>query len=215
MKSGNSYLLIILLLSSTSITFSQSLFKGGVFFKGKPVPYATIKLSNGATKAADSLGSFGFTVMPGKYLLEVSAAGFERLVRSVQVPENAASEIRIELVTPSNDLNTLVIIGSRSFQRSVNASPLPIDVLREASLASTGQISLDKQLQYKLPSFNTANIAVSDATTFFDPYELRNLGASRTLVLINGKRKNPSSLLNLVPTVGRGETGVCGCYQAN
>ena len=208
MKRGNLCLFVIILLGSTSFTFSQSLLKGGVFFKGNPVPYATVKLSNNATQSADSLGSFRFILMPGKYKLEISATGFEKAMRDVQVAENEASEIRIEMIMASKDINAVVIIGSRSFQRSVDASPLPIDVLRETSLASTGQLSLDKQLQYKLPSFNTANIAVSDATTFFDPYELRNLGASRTLVLINGKRKNASSLLNLVPTVGRGETGV-------
>jgi iron complex outermembrane receptor protein len=40
-----------------------------------------------------------------------------------------------------------------------------------------------------------------------DPYEIRNLGPSRLLVLINGKRKNLSSLLYVQFAPGRGETG--------
>jgi iron complex outermembrane receptor protein len=40
-----------------------------------------------------------------------------------------------------------------------------------------------------------------------DPYEIRNMGPSRTLILINGKRKNLSALLYTQTSPGRGETG--------
>ncbi|MEM9930420.1 MAG: TonB-dependent receptor, partial [Bacteroidota bacterium] len=49
--------------------------------------------------------------------------------------------------------------------------------------------------------------AISDATAHIDPSELRNLGPSRTLVLINGKRKNQSAQVYLNDTPGRGEVG--------
>ena len=62
-------------------------------------------------------------------------------------------------------------------------------------------------MEYRVPSFNTVNTPVNDATTLIDPYEIRNLGPSRTLVLINGKRKNLSSLLYVQFSPGRGETG--------
>ncbi len=76
-----------------------------------------------------------------------------------------------------------------------------------ATLKSTGQLTFDKSLQYRVPSFNTVNTPVNDATTLLDPYEIRNLGPSRTLILINGKRKNLSSLLYVQFSPGRGETG--------
>ena len=40
-------------------------------------------------------------------------------------------------------------------------------------------------MQYKIPSFNTVQTPVNDATSLLDPYEIRNMGPSRTLVLIN------------------------------
>ena len=48
---------------------------------------------------------------------------------------------------------------------------------------------------------------VNDATSLLDPYEIRNMGPSRTLILVNGKRKNLSSLLYVQTSPGRGETG--------
>ena len=109
--------------------------------------------------------------------------------------------------TTGNVLTDVVLVGSRSGLRSLFGSPIPIDVISAAELKTTGEISLDLQLQLRAPSFNTVNKPVSDATSLFDPYEIRNMGSSRTLVMINGKRKNLSSLLFLQPTIGRGETG--------
>ncbi|MEO6038462.1 MAG: TonB-dependent receptor, partial [Saprospiraceae bacterium] len=102
----------------------------------------------------------------------------------------------------------VISTGSRSSQRTITDSPLPIDVLSAKELVATGQTSFDKALQYRVPSFNTVNTPVNDATTLLDPYEIRNMGPSRTLVLINGKRKNLSSLLYVQFSPGRGETGV-------
>jgi iron complex outermembrane receptor protein len=80
-------------------------------------------------------------------------------------------------------------------------------VVSARDLASTGQATFDKALQYKIPSFNTVQTPVNDATSLLDPYEIRNLGPSRTLILINGKRKNMSALLYTQTSPGRGETG--------
>jgi iron complex outermembrane receptor protein len=56
-------------------------------------------------------------------------------------------------------------------------------------LKSSGQVTFDKMLAYKIPSFNSSQ-AISDATAHFDPTDLRGLGPSRTLVLVNGKEKS-------------------------
>ncbi len=68
-------------------------------------------------------------------------------------------------------------------------------------------MTFDKAPQYRIPSFNTVQTPVNDATSLLDPYEIRNMGPSRTLILINGKRKNMSSLLYTQTSPGRGETG--------
>jgi iron complex outermembrane receptor protein len=86
-------------------------------------------------------------------------------------------------------------------------TPLPVDILSNKDLRSTGQVSFDKALQYRVPSFNTVQTPVNDATSLLDPYEIRNMGPSRTLILINGKRKNASALTYIQTSPGRGEGG--------
>lgn len=103
-------------------------------------------------------------------------------------------------------LNEIIVTGTRAAPRSNTATALPIDIISANELVSTGQLTFDKALQYRIPSFNTVQTPVNDATSLLDPYEIRNLGPSRTLVLINGKRKNLSSLLYIQPSPGRGET---------
>ncbi|MFT5965637.1 MAG: iron complex outermembrane receptor protein [Flavobacteriaceae bacterium] len=105
------------------------------------------------------------------------------------------------------ELEEVVLVGSRTAPRSNADTPLPIDVVSAKELASTGQITFDKALQYRIPSFNTVQTPVNDATSLLDPYEIRNMGPSRTLILINGKRKNLSALLYTQTSPGRGETG--------
>lgn len=124
--------------------------------------------------------------------------------------EKPAKGNKIDIVLSEGggqNLDEVVVTGSRSAPRSNTTSALPIDVLTAKDLASTGQATFDKALQYRIPSFNTVQTPVNDATSLLDPYEIRNLGPSRTLILINGKRKNMSALLYTQTSPGRGETG--------
>ena len=104
-------------------------------------------------------------------------------------------------------LEEVSVTGTRTALRSNTTTALPIDVLTAKELSTTGQVTFDKALQYRIPSFNTVNTPVNDATSLMDPYEIRNMGPSRTLILINGKRKNLSSLVYVQTSPGRGETG--------
>src|SRR6267154_630351 len=119
----------------------------------------------------------------------------------------AGANVTVSLEPSTKQLDEVVISVGRGSQRTMTDTPLPVDVLTANDLATTGQLTFDKTLQYRVPSFNTINTPVNDATSLLDPYELRNLGPSRTLILINGKRKNLSSLLYVQFSPGRGETG--------
>jgi iron complex outermembrane recepter protein len=107
------------------------------------------------------------------------------------------------------DVQKVVIVstGSRGSQRTMIDTPVPVDILGARELTKTGQVSLDKSMQFRVPSFNTVQTPVNDATSLLDPYEIRNMGPSRVLVLINGKRKNASSLIYTQTSPGRGESG--------
>ncbi|MCS4305178.1 TonB-dependent siderophore receptor [Chryseobacterium sp. BIGb0232] len=107
----------------------------------------------------------------------------------------------------SKKLDEVVMVGTRAAPRSSVSTPLPIDNIDAAIIQSSGHSSVGQALQYRIPSFNSTSAAVQDATSLLDPFEIRNMGSSRTLVLINGKRKNQSSLIFTQNTIGKGETG--------
>jgi len=156
--------------------------------------------SNGTV--SNENGEFSITVESLPTSLVVSSMGFE--TKTVNVAD--ASYLTI-VMNEDNALDEVVVTGSRTPARSNTKSPLPVDIVSAKELVSTGQTTFDKALQYKIPSFNTVQTPVNDATSLLDPYEIRNMGPSRTLILINGKRKNLSALLYTQTSPGRGETG--------
>ncbi len=170
----------------------------------EPLSGVSVKVvgtSNGAT--TDANGAFTVNAGP-QSKIDVSQVGYA----PKRVSVNGQQEITIELSIQQTVLESVTVsVGSRNAQRTLTDTPLPVDIFSSNDLKSTGQLTFDKALEYRVPSFNTVNTPVNDATTLIDPYEIRNLGPSRTLVLINGKRKNLSSLLYVQFSPGRGETG--------
>ncbi|MBI3711943.1 MAG: TonB-dependent receptor [Burkholderiales bacterium] len=122
----------------------------------------------------------------------------EKAAETKQAAPAAVPEIQTVVVTST---------GMRGGQRTVIDTPVPIDVLAASDLTKTAQASLDKALAFRVPSFNTVQTPVNDATSLLDPYEIRNMGPSRSLILINGKRKNASALVYTQTSPGRGESG--------
>ena len=155
--------------------------------------------SNGTTSDFD--GNYSISVGENA-TLTFTYVGYN----SQEIEVNGQTSINVTLLDGVS-LQEIVLTGSRTAPRSNVDSALPIDVISVKELVATGQTSFDKALQYRIPSFNTVQTPVNDATSLLDPYEIRNMGPSRTLILINGKRKNLSALLYTQTSPGRGETG--------
>lgn len=195
---------LLLFLLNVSFLFAQKEVSGVVKDNtGNALPGVNIVekgTQNGVSTDMD--GMYKIKVKEGATLV-FSYVGFSKL-------ERAATDAVINVVLSEEggqNLDEVVVTGTRTAPRSNTTSALPIDVISAKDLASTGQATFDKALQYKIPSFNTVQTPVNDATSLLDPYEIRNMGPSRTLILINGKRKNMSSLLYTQTSPGRGETG--------
>tara|TARA_R110002050_G_scaffold16019_2_gene49061 strand:- start:157983 stop:161009 length:3027 start_codon:yes stop_codon:yes gene_type:complete len=105
-------------------------------------------------------------------------------------------------------LNEIQLVGSRSPHRTATDTPVPVDVLDVADIATTtGKVEINDILQYAAPSFNASKQSGSDGADHIVPASLRGLGPDQTLVLINGKRRHQSSLVNIFGTRGRGNSG--------
>ncbi len=171
---------------------------------GEALPGANIVVKGTALgTSTDAEGKFKLNAPQSSSVLIVSIVGYA--TQEVTIP--ASNIVSIALVSETSQLDEVVVSVGRGAQRTFTDTPLPVDNFTNKDLSTTGQFTFDKALQYRVPSFNTVNTPVNDASTLLDPYEIRNLGPSRLLVLINGKRKNLSSLLYVQFAPGRGETG--------
>ncbi len=105
-------------------------------------------------------------------------------------------------------LEQILVVGSRRRGRTVADSPVPIDVVSADALLSDGFTETNLILANLLPSFNFPQPSITDGTDSIRPATLRGLGPDQTLVLVNGKRRHASALLNVNGSVGRGSSAV-------
>lgn len=108
----------------------------------------------------------------------------------------------------AQELEKLVVLGSRFEERSVSDSPVPVDVITEEEMLATGQTEVGRVIQELIPSFNFSSSTISDGTDALRPATLRGLGPDQVLVLVNGKRRHKSALVHVNTSVGRGTSGV-------
>ena len=104
--------------------------------------------------------------------------------------------------------SAIIVTGSRSTTRTVENSPVPVDVLTAEAITEGGQTEVNKILNKLIPSFNFPQPAISDGSDALRPASLRGLAPDQTLVLVNGKRRHTSALININGTVGRGSAAV-------
>jgi len=197
-------LMLIFLILAPNLIKAQSITGKVTDPSGEALSFINV-IEKGTTNGVltDEEGVFIITLKKMPTTLIISSLGFE--TKNVLV--SGTRFLTIVLKEDNLMLDEVVVTGSRTPVRSNTKSPLPIDVVSAKDLVSTGQTTFDKALQFKIPSFNTVQTPVNDATSLLDPYEIRNMGPSRTLILINGKRKNLSALLYTQTSPGRGETG--------
>lgn len=108
----------------------------------------------------------------------------------------------------NEQLEQIIITGTRRSDRTVAQSNVPIDILDADQLTSSGQLEISQLLTNLAPSFNYPHATVTDGTDHARPAVLRGLAPDHTLVLINGKRRHAGALLNLNGSVGRGSSAV-------
>jgi iron complex outermembrane receptor protein len=109
----------------------------------------------------------------------------------------------------SDDIvDTVIVTGTRREDRTIADSPVPIDVLGGPALENQGFTETNRVLNTLVPSFNFPQPSITDGTDVIRPATLRGLSPDQTLVLVNGKRRHPTALLNINGSVGRGSAAV-------
>jgi iron complex outermembrane receptor protein len=120
----------------------------------------------------------------------------------------AAAQDSADAASDADASATIIVTGTRRTDRTVADSAVPIDVISADSLANSGTTETNRLLNQLVPSFNFPQPSLTDGTDALRPATLRGLAPDQVLVLVNGKRRHLSSLLNLNGSVGRGSSGV-------
>ena len=143
------------------------------------------------------------------HLLARLAVSASVMAISLAVPAHAQTAPAAAQATEDEaDDAAIVVTGSRFAGRTAADSTVPIDVIAAEQLTRGGATETNKLLNQLVPSFNFPQPSLTDGTDSLRPATLRGLAPDQTLVLINGKRRHTSALLNLNGSVGRGSSAV-------
>lgn len=95
------------------------------------------------------------------------------------------------------NIEKIAVVGTRGAPRSIDDSPVPIDVIGGDELSKSGNTDMLELLKSTVPAFSVQTNPISDAASFIRPANLRGLPADSTLILVNGKRRHRSSVIAL------------------
>ncbi|WP_374402886.1 TonB-dependent receptor plug domain-containing protein [Niveibacterium sp.] len=107
-------------------------------------------------------------------------------------------------------IDSIVVTGSRSRSRTELTTPVPVDVLTQEDLrrAAPAGGDLGDALSALLPSFNFPHQSNSGGADHVRAAQLRGMSPDQVLVLVNGKRRHTTAVVNLESKIGKGTNPV-------
>ncbi len=177
--------------------------------KGEPLPGANIIVVGTSTGTSTGIdGSYQLKVSTGSQELRATLVGFHTSKKKITVQEGETVTQNFSLVEDLIGTDEVVIIGTRTQERTITDSPVPVDIIGAQEIQASGFTQTTQILRTLVPSYNAPSPAISDGSDHVRPATLRGLGPDQVLVLVNGKRRHTSALVHVNGTVGRGSTGV-------
>ena len=159
------------------------------------------KVGKGTVTGAD--GTFKLSVSTDDEL-EISSVGY-----ATQTVSAKNAVINVTLALAVEELNQVVLVGTRGAGRAKTETPVPVDIIRINQVGlPTAKMNLTSVLNMAAPSFNYNKQSGADGADHIDLGTLRGLGPDHTLVLINGKRRHSTAFVGLFGTRGRANSGV-------
>ncbi|MEO7181962.1 MAG: TonB-dependent receptor, partial [Gemmatimonadaceae bacterium] len=182
---------------------------GRVAAAGEGVPGATVMATGtGRGTLTRGDGTYRLTLPVGRHEIRARLIGFTSGRDSVTITDGGTATVNFTIQRAPATLEAVATVGTRGEARSVIDAPVPIDVLSAADIKATGRTETAQMIQAIAPSFNFPRTSIGDGTDHVRPATLRSLAPDQTLVLINGKRRHNSALVNVNGFVGRGTAPV-------
>lgn len=167
---------------------------------GSPVPDAIIRIVPGTQSCVTGVdGRCRLVVAAGRSDVRATAIGFAATIQSVTLAPGDSTSVVFTLAPSSVPLREIITIGTRGPERTASQSLVPVDVVTRQLLDNSGLVETWQQLQRLVPSANAPHIPLAD--NHARPVTLRGLSPHHVLVLVNGKRRHPASILLAGPAV--------------
>ena len=175
---------------------------------GTPLPRASVVVVGTARSVlTNDRGEYRLSVPAGVHTVRARHIGYDPGEQRITMSAGQTATADFKLVATPFSMNAVVVIGARTSRTAVE-TPVPVDVISSQEIADNGQTEVNQILTTLAPSFNASHQTIADGTDHIDPASLRGLGPDQVLVLVNGKRRHSSALVNVNGTFGRGTVGV-------
>ena len=166
---------------------------------GDPLPGANVILVD--TQKGTSVGGDGdyriTNIEPGTYTVRVTFVGYKTVERESDFEAGTTTTQNFQLeVAPLRGEGVTVTVGTRTRGTVASELAVPVEVYSAADLEVTGTAEVGQMLQQVSPSANFPRQTVADGMDALRSFTLRGLSPDHTLVLVNGKRRHKSALVN-------------------
>jgi iron complex outermembrane receptor protein len=173
---------------------------------GSALPGVTVSIEDlGLMTVTDANGVYTLTLPPShpnEVKVSAELQGFSKRTATVSAAGDATHDF---VLRPS--FGQEITVGSRAIGAEAEKA-VPVDVIPREQIESTPSTETNQIIQKLSPSFNFPRPTITDGTDSVRPATLRGLGPDQLLVMINGKRRHASALVNANNSIGRGSSGV-------
>jgi len=201
-------LALTLVLFLAGLVQGQSSITGTISDDSGPLLGVSVRIDGTVKGTITNLdGEYMIEVEPGTYKVVASYVGYSTVASNVTVGNGETAVMDFNL-SVGVLVDEVVVTGTRASNRTNLESPVPVDIINVNELSSRApQVQVNQLLHQAVPSFSSNTQTISDGTDHIDPASLRGLGPDQVLVLLNGKRRHTTSLVNVNGTFGRGNVG--------
>jgi len=170
---------------------------------GIGLPGATVMAEETDQGAASNInGAYELALKPGKWLITSRYVGMVEQQQSIYIL--SGDTVQLDFVLEEQPSMQEIVVVGRNPINSVFEVASPTSIVNFKQEEKKSYYGMSELLQNTVPSFHSTNQTIADATDHIDPITLKGLGSDQLLVLVNGKRRHHSALVNVNGSIGRG-----------
>lgn len=150
----------------------------------------------GTATGAD--GSYRITgIEAGTYTVRVTFVGYESIEREISIQGGSTRTQNFELeAAPLQGEGVTVTVGSRAQNVAAEDMAVPVDVYGTEEIELAGAFETGQILEQIAPSVNFPQQTLADGMDALRSFTMRGLSPDQSLVLVNGKRRHKTALVN-------------------